>query len=237
MVLTSELGEDLVATPLRVNPTHRFLKVFFGRKVVIFGTVILGVLGLVAILAPVIAPYDPYKTYFEISLSQPSAEHWLGTDRLGRDVLSRIIFGSRTSLMVGSIAIGIGAITGTFLGLIAGYLGGMISPIIMRTMDALLAIPMLLLALAITAVMGGGLIQMMIALGIATIPSHARLMHGMVLSVKQSDYVLAGVVMGGSNLRIMLRHVFPNCSANNDNLHLPSRPTLPLVVICQGQGS
>jgi peptide/nickel transport system permease protein len=204
-----EQSEDFV-TPPQVTPFKYFTKAFFGRKIVIVGMVILLLVVIVAIFSKVIAPYNPYSTDFEHILAQPSAQHWLGTDNLGRDILSRVIYGSRISLMVGFIAISIGAFFGTILGLIGGYYGGIISAVIMRFIDALMTIPMLLLAMAITAVMGGGLVQMMIALGIALIPGHARLTNSMVLSVKQSEYILASKAMGASNIRIMLRHIFPN---------------------------
>jgi peptide/nickel transport system permease protein len=209
--MSAELQQnEALVTPPRVPPRSYFMKAFFGRKVVIFGMAVLLLLVIVAIFAPLISPYDPYATDLEHSLAQPSAQHWLGTDNVGRDILSRVIFGSRISLMVGFIAIGIGACIGTILGLIGGYYGGIISAIIMRFVDALMTVPMLLLALAITAVMGGGLVQMMIALGIALIPGHARLTNSMVLTIKQSEFVLASKAMGASNIRIMLRNIFPN---------------------------
>jgi peptide/nickel transport system permease protein len=209
--MSAELQQnEALVTPPRVPPRSYFMKAFFGRKVVIFGMAVLLLLVIVAIFAPLISPYDPYATDLEHSLAQPSAQHWLGTDNVGRDILSRVIFGSRISLMVGFIAIGIGACIGTMLGLIGGYYGGIISAIIMRFVDALMTVPMLLLALAITAVMGGGLVQMMIALGIALIPGHARLTNSMVLTIKQSEFVLASKAMGASNIRIMLRNIFPN---------------------------
>ena len=135
----------------------------------------------------------------------------MGTDPLGRDELSRIIYGTRTSLLVGIISVGVAAFFGMMLGLIAGYLGGITNTLIMRFIDALMAIPPIMLALAIGVALGGGLSNVMISLGISLIPTYARLMCGQVLTVKQADYVTAAEVIGGSNLRIMLVHIFPNC--------------------------
>ena len=204
-------SDDLLTAPPRRNGLRRFLKVLLGRKVVIFGAVILVVLILVAILANFIAPYNPYDQNLQEALQSPSRAHLLGTDPLGRDVLSRIIFGSRASLAVGFVAVAIAGFFGMSLGLIAGYFGGIIDTIIMRIIDALMAIPPLMLALALGAALGGGLGNVMISLGISLVPTYVRLIRGQVLTVKQADYVMAGEVVGGSDLRIMVVHVLPNC--------------------------
>ena len=202
---------DVIEGPRRISEWRRFRRVFLGRGVVIFGAVIILVFILAAIFAPFIAPYNPYQRNLSLVLSQPSREHLLGTDGLGRDTLSRIIFGTRTALMVGIITVGIAAVAGVALGLIAGYYGGWIQTIIMRLMDALMAFPMILLALVLATLLGGGLRNVMIALGISFMPGYARLMCGQVLSIKENDYVLAEYGLGASNIRIMLRHIFPNC--------------------------
>ncbi|MBS4024081.1 MAG: ABC transporter permease [Clostridia bacterium] len=189
----------------------RFLRVFLGRKVVIFGTVIILGLIITAIFAPQLAPHDPYQQNLRSALQQPSEQHLLGTDQLGRDILSRIIYGARVSLTVGFVSVGIGSLLGMTLGLLSGFFGGFIDSLIMRLIDAIMAIPPLLLALALGAAMGGGLQNVMISLGIALIPGYARLMRGQVLTVKQMDYVKAGEVIGSSDFRIMLRHILPNC--------------------------
>jgi peptide/nickel transport system permease protein/oligopeptide transport system permease protein len=197
--------------PPRVNELRRFYRVFLNRGLVVFGLVVVVAFLLTAAFSPWLAPYDPYEQHLDNLLQPPSWQHWLGTDTLGRDTLSRIIFASRTTLMVGVIALGIAAIVGMIVGLIAGYFGGWVQAVIMRIMDALMAFPMILLALVVAALLGGGLRNVMIAIGIALVPGYARLMCGQALSIKENDYVLAEQSMGASSLRIMLRHVFPNC--------------------------
>jgi peptide/nickel transport system permease protein len=196
--------------PPRVNELRRFTRVFLGRKIVLVGLVIVVIFFITAAIAPLLAPYDPNEQDLHNTLSGPSREHPLGTDSFGRDSLSRIIYGSRVSLMVGVIAVGIAAGAGMILGLVAGYAGGWWYTIIMRFMDALMAFPMILLALLLTSVLGGGLINVMIALGISLMPGYARIMCGQVLSVRENDYVLAGRSIGSTDLSIMIRHIFPN---------------------------
>lgn len=195
----------------RVSEFQRFLRVFFSRKVVLFGIIVILVLIITAIFAPLIAPYDPYETNLKQVLDQPSWEHLLGTDNVGRDVLSRIIYGAQTSLLVGLLSVGFAAIIGITLGLVAGYFGGIINMIIMRFVDALMAFPPLLIALLIVAVLSPGVKNVTIALGISFVPTYARLMCGQVLTCKEADYVTAVRAIGASDLRIMLRHIFPNC--------------------------
>ncbi len=202
---------SLTEIPPRVNEFRRFYRVFLGRGLVAFGGVIIVLFLLTAAFAPWLAPYDPYEQHYDNLLQGPSWQHWLGTDTLGRDTLSRVIIASRTTLMVGVIALGIAAIVGMILGLVAGYFGSWVYAIIMRIMDALMAFPMILFALVIAALLGGGLRNVMIALGIALVPGYARLMCGQVLSVKENDYILAERSIGAGNMRIMLRHIFPNC--------------------------
>ena len=193
-----------------LNEYQRVAKTFFGRKLAVIGLVIIVALILTAIFAPWLAPYDPYKMSLGEKLMQPSREHLLGTDSLGRDTLSRIIYGTRTSLAVGIGAVGIAAIIGQFLGLIAAYSGGMVFTIIMRFTDALMAIPMLLNALIISVLLGGGLKNVIIALSVGMISGQCRMMCGQALSIKENDYVLAARASAASGLRIMLRHIFPN---------------------------
>ena len=182
----------------------------FTRKVVVAGIIIIFLMILAAIFAQVLAPYPPDKTNLEEALQTPNHAHWLGTDSLGRDTLSRIIYGSRTSLLVGVVSIFIAASIGMALGLLAGYFTGLTNAIIMRFIDALMAFPMILLALVVASVLGGGLSNVIIAIGIALTTVYARLMCGQVLSVKENDYVLAARSFGASNRLIILRHIFPN---------------------------
>jgi peptide/nickel transport system permease protein len=204
-------GESIEPSAGRTGELRRFLRVLFGRGLVIFGVVIILLVVFTAIFAPLLAPYDPYDQNLSESLVKPSSHHWLGTDSLGRDTLSRLIYGSRNSLLVGVVALGIAASIGITMGLLAGYLGGWVYTVIMRFVDSLMCFPMILLALVIAALLGGGMRNVMIALGIAMLPGYARLMCGQVLSVKENDYVLAANSEGASSVRIMLSHVLPNC--------------------------
>jgi peptide/nickel transport system permease protein len=194
-----------------ISEFQRFRRVFFGRRVVIFGFAVILLLILTAIFAPLLAPYNPYLQDLQVALQHPSIQHWLGTDEIGRDVLSRLIFGTRTSLMVGVVAVGIAALIGVSLGLVAGYFGGWLDSIVMRIIDALMAIPGLVLALVFAAVLGGGLFNIMIAVGVSMMPGYCRLMRGQVLSVKNADFIFAAHSLGSSDIRIMLRHILPNC--------------------------
>ena len=189
---------------------RRFRRVFLSRGVVVFGLVVLVLIFFTAIFAHWLAPYDPYKPGVAKSLAQPSWEHPLGSDILGRDTLSRLIYGSRTALMVGFISVTAAGIAGVGLGVIAGYSGGAINLIIMRIMDAILCFPMLILALVMASVLGGGIWNVIIALSIATIPGYARVTCGLTLSLRENDYVLAERAMGSTNFRTMLRHILPN---------------------------
>ncbi len=201
---------DFQEAPPRVSEWRRFRRVFLSRGVVVFGMVILLLLLFTAIFAAWLAPYDPYKPGEAKSLVQPSWEHPLGSDILGRDTLSRLIYGSRTALMVGFISVGIASVFGVTLGVIAGYFSGAINVIIMRAMDSLLCFPMILLALVLASVLGGGIQNVIIALSIATIPGYARVTCGVTLSIKENDYILAERSIGSSDFRTMLKHILPN---------------------------
>ncbi len=196
--------------PASASELRRVVRVFFTRKLVLIGFVIIVVAILAALFAPWVAPYDPYEQDLSSSLLQPCSSHLLGTDALGRDTLSRIIYGTQTSLKVGIVAILIAAGIGMTLGLLAGYFGGFTNTIIMRCIDALMAFPMILLALVIAALLGGGLTNVIIALGITMLSTYCRLMCSQVLTVKENDYIMASRAIGTSNLRIMLRHILPN---------------------------
>jgi peptide/nickel transport system permease protein len=202
---------DNKAKSSRTSDFRRFMRVFVGRAVVKFGLVVIVILILTAIFAPLLAPYGYNDQDITQRLQAPSQQHLLGTDSLGRDTLSRIIYGSRISLEVGLIVVAISALVGMAMGLIASYYGGWTYTIIMRIVDALMAFPMLVLNLLIAAVLGQGIGNIIIALGVGLIPIYARLMCGQALAVKESDYIIAGHSIGASDIRMMLKHIFPNC--------------------------
>jgi peptide/nickel transport system permease protein len=194
----------------RISEFERFLRVMFSRWVVIFGTIVIISAVLVAIFAPQLAPYDPNKISLREMIQPPSAKHILGTDEMGRDVLSRVIYGSRIAVTVGLVVVTIAGIIGMFLGLIAGYFEGWIGTIIMRLMDALMSLPPLVLMLAIAVMLGGGVLNVYIAILVGFMPTYCRLMCGEILSVKQNDYTMAAKVIGASHVRVLFRHLVPN---------------------------
>jgi peptide/nickel transport system permease protein len=199
--------------PKRVTELQRTLRVMFDRPVVVAGAVIVVLVIILAIFAPLIAPYPPNDQNLLATLQSPSREHWLGTDELGRDYLTRLIYGSQVSLIVAVVAVSLAGAVGMVLGLIAGYYGRWTGNIIMRIIDAFLALPPLVLMLAIAAMLGGGLKTVLIALGIAMMPTYCRLMNGQVISLKQNDYITAARAGGAGSLRIMFRHLLPNSLA------------------------
>jgi peptide/nickel transport system permease protein len=194
-----------------INELRRFVRVLLSRGVVLFGVVAIIATILAAIFASLIAPYDPYAQSLDDVLQQPNSKHLLGTDSLGRDTLSRIIFGARIALLVGVGTVIIAASFGTVIGLIAGYFGGWIFTIIMRFTDGIMAIPPLLLALVVAALLGTGVKGVMIAVSFALLPGYIRLVCGQVLSVKENEYVMAARSVGVSKISIMFRHILPNC--------------------------
>ena len=200
----------VINAPPRVSETRRFMKVFFGRPVVIIGSVIILLVLICAIIPGTLAPYNPNKQYLDQVYAQPSRVHPLGTDSLGRDMFSRIIFGARTALIIATLAIATASVIGTVLGLTAGYFGGWIYAVIMRFVDALMAFPQMLLALTITAIFGGGVHMVIIALGIGGIAGYARVMCGQAMSIRENDYVMASRSLGASNRRVMFVHLLPN---------------------------
>jgi peptide/nickel transport system permease protein len=191
----------------RVASTMYFLR--RNPRMIVGGLIVFAWL-FVAAFAPMIAPFDPIKVNVLDSLQSPNPTHWLGTDDLGRDVFSRVLWGSRISLSVGVISVSIGLLVGTSLGLAAGYLGGKFDLFIMRGIDALLAFPALILAIAITSALGPQIQNAMIAIGIVAIPAYARLTRGQVLAVRAREFIVAARTVGCSPLRIVMRHIFPN---------------------------
>lgn len=168
---------------------------------------------VMAVAAPLVAPYDPQSQDYNHLLKEPSPSHPFGTDRVGRDLLSRVIYGTRTSFMVGVVAVGVALVVGTPLGLVAGYFRGVTDELIMRILDAFIAFPGIIFALAIVAVLGSSLMNVMLAIGITSIPLFARLTRSQVLSLRQREYVLAAAATGASDFRIMARHIMPNAAS------------------------
>lgn len=175
----------------------------------VVGTAVLVGWLVAAIFAPFVAPYDPLDPV-GVGRSAPSAEFWFGTDLLGRDIFSRVIYGARISLGLGVISVGIGLTLGVLMGLPAGYYGRWVDTVVMRVIDAMLAFPGLLLALLVIASLGPGLQNVMLAVGISSIPIYARLVRGICLTARELDYVSAARVVGSSDMRIMARHILPN---------------------------
>jgi peptide/nickel transport system permease protein len=182
---------------------------FVKNKGAIVGAIVMVIWILIALFASVLAPANPLDPVGR-SRQPPSSEFLMGTDRLGRDVFSRVLFGSRISLQVGIISVLIGVVVGTTMGLPAAYFRGWIGGLIMRIIDTMLAFPGLLLALVVIASLGPGLTNVMIAVGVGTIPTYARLVRSSCLTIRELDYVAAVQVMGGSSLRIMVKHILPN---------------------------
>lgn len=210
--LMHEADNGRLSTRPRAMRLRRQWTIFARNRGAVVGLILLLLWVFIAILAPLITPYDPLLIV-DAARQPPSAAHWFGTDRLGRDVLSRVIYGARISLLLGIISVAFGSIVGITLGLIAGYFRGGTDNLIMRIMDAMLAFPGLLLALIIIATLGPSIQNVMIAVGFATIPLYARLTRGSVLSVRESLYVESARVIGGGHSRIMFRHVLPNVAA------------------------
>jgi peptide/nickel transport system permease protein len=192
------------------SPARRALRRLMKRKGAVTGMIVIAIFLLLAVFAPLIAPYDPIATSWSLVRKPPSALHWFGTDDLGRDVMARVIYGARASLLAGLIAVGIALGVGVPLGLLAGYRGGLIDALISRIADAMLACPFLILAIALAAFLGPSLGNAMIAVGISTTPIFIRLTRGQVIGVKVDDYVEAARAIGNPGWRIALFHILPN---------------------------
>ena len=183
------------------------------RPVALVGLAVVVFFIAVALAAPLIAPYDPLATDWRAVRKPPSSLHYFGTDDLGRDVLARVIWGARASLMAGVVSVSIALSMAVPFGLVSGYLGGLVDSLVMRIVDAMLAIPFLVLALALAAFLGPSLINAMIAIGVVQTPIFTRLTRGQALAVAQEDYIVAARAVGAPDRRIMLRHVLPNILA------------------------
>lgn len=180
------------------------------NKLTIFGGVTILILSIVAISASIIAPYDPTEINIKKAILAPSAAHLLGTDQLGRDVFSRMIYGARISLSIGIVAVGLAALIGVVLGSIAGYFGGKIDAVIMRFVDIMLCFPSFFLILAVVAIIGPSIYNIMIVIGLTSWMGMTRLIRAEVLSLKEREYVLAAKALGMKNARIIIEHLIPN---------------------------
>lgn len=216
----SSVATNTLATGTAVDALNRMTKPQSQWRIVwrqlrrnraaMIGAILLSVEIFVALAAPWVAPYDPYKQQPRSALQPPSREHWFGTDDTGRDLLSRVIYGARISLRVGLISVAIGGGIGITLGIAAGYRGGFVDNVIMRGMDLLLAFPGILLALAIIAILGPSLFNVMIAVGISAIPSYTRVARGATLALRDREFVISARAIGARDLRITLKYILPN---------------------------
>lgn len=201
------LSDVLPQSTLFLDAMRRLLR----HKLALVGIFILTVFLISAFFAPWLAPYDPIAQELLNRKQPPSPEHILGMDEVGRDILSRIIFGAQASLQVGVGSVSFAIVIGALVGAISGYLGGWVDTLVMRLMDIMLAFPSLLLAIAIVSILGPGLMNMLYAIAIVSIPIYARIVRASVLSVKEQDYILAARAIGASSARILFRNVLPNC--------------------------
>ena len=210
----SEAVPTRVAQPVASWENTRLLWRRFQRhRGAMFGLGIFVLMVVTATLAPLLAPYDPLEQNYLEAMQGPSAQHWLGTDSFGRDMLSRIIYGARIALIVGVLAVGLAMVVGVTLGLISGYYGGIIDTIIMRIMDGLFAFPILILAIALMAILGLGVRNVIVAVAVGYIAPFARVTRGDVLAVKEETYIEAARLTGVSNVAIIFRHILPNVLA------------------------
>ena len=207
--VTADRAQALIRAN-KAKKRRQFIKALFSRKIVLVSACIVMLIILVAVFAYQIMPFDPNKPAVRERNQGPSATHLLGTDEYGRDVLSRIIIGSRVSLVVGVLAVIIDCIIGTTLGMLAGYFGGFIDDLISRVAEAIRVIPQVVLAIALCAVFGGGIVNMSLILGISNMTVYIRMMRSQVMSIKERDYIMAGRLQGNSSGRLMLRHILPN---------------------------
>ena len=201
------------AVPRELTPWQRALRRLWRRRGAMVGLAVILFFVLLAIFAPWISPHDPLATSWSAVRKAPGAEHWFGTDEIGRDVLSRVIWGARASLLAGVVSVSISLAIGVPVGMAAGYIGGWVDMLFSRVTDAMLACPFLILAIALAAFLGPSLTNAMIAIGIAATPVFIRLTRAQVLAAKVEDYVEAARALGNPDLRIAIRHILPNIVA------------------------
>ncbi|MBA2668146.1 MAG: ABC transporter permease [Trueperaceae bacterium] len=195
------------------TPSQIFLREFRRNRGAVVGTVLFAILILMVLFAPYVTRFDPIEPNYGVRFSPPTAEHWFGTDRNGRDIYTRVVYGGRISLLVGVVAVAIGSILGTVLGLVSGFYGGLVDNAVMRFMDFVLAMPGILLAITIVFALGPSLVNVMIAVGFSTMPQYARVVRASVLSAKQLPYVEAARAAGAGDGVVMGRHILPNVFA------------------------
>ena len=198
------------ADPTARPQWRRALTRFAQNRLALAGVVVLATFGMLALLAPLLTPYGVAEVNFAMLRAGPSAQHWLGTDELGRDTFTRVVYGARISITVGIGSVTIALVVGSLLGMLAGFIGGWFDEVVMRVMDAMLALPFLVLAIALAAILGPNLENTILAIAVVSTPPFARITRGQVLSEKARDYVQASTALGASALRTLLRHVLPN---------------------------
>ena len=214
-----DVNDGFVPRAAALEPTaapgglRRWWRRFARNRGAVFGLSVLLVIVLTSVFAPLLAPYDPVAQGVGPPLQRPSLEHWAGTDSFGRDLLSRIIYGARIALVVGVVSVALAMLIGVSLGLAAGYYGGWLDIVVMRTMDALFAFPIIILAIAMMAIMGFGVLNVIIAVAVGFIAPFARVTRADVLAVKEEPYVEAARLAGVSSRAIIVRHVLPNVMA------------------------
>ncbi|KXG76501.1 nickel transporter permease [Thermotalea metallivorans] len=215
MIKMTETQASVPTTPKKRSIWLEVFRRMSKNKMAMFGLAIIIILVLTAVFADVIAPYEEVaiKQNLAQRLQGPSAKHWLGTDEFGRDIFARLVHGARVSLKVGIVAVGISILIGGTLGAVAGYYGGKIDNVIMRAMDIFLAIPSILLAIAIVSALGPSLFNLMLAIGISSVPSYARIVRASVLSLRDQEFIEAARAIGASDFRIVTKHIVPNALA------------------------
>lgn len=190
---------------------RKFLKTLFKRKIVVISAIVILLFLLMAVFAPVVAGKSPYSQNLDMVLQDSSSEHILGTDALGRDVFARVVYGSRVSIVVGVLATMFASVIGVTIGLIVGYVEGPLDMVVMRVIDAIMAIPPLVQAMVMGVILGSGLVNVSISIAVALIPTYIRIARGQVLSVKRLEYINASIAAGCHTPRLLLVHILPNC--------------------------
>ena len=199
---------------MNTDNVKQFFRVAFGRGIIVkVSLAIIIVFVLAALFAPILTPYTPLEQDLSQLFAKPSAEHLLGTDNIGRDLLTRLLYGARISLVTSLLASIWGALAGIVLGLIAGYYEGFISSVIMRIIDAQLSVPSLIISMILAMVVGKSVLEISFVIGVGAIPAYTRMVYGMVLSLKNNDYITAAALVGQSDTKILIKHLLPNCFA------------------------